>query len=236
MAEPNSAGSQWLRIGVDGIVIVVSILLAFGIDAWWDGRRDLEKAQNYAAALLEDAQTNLNRLEQARSEAERQRESAVALSEWLKGDGSGADPDSVLTLLVASFAVAYYVPVTQGYDQVVSVGDLGLLSEEVRSAMAAWNEVWTSLKNAEEQSQADRHQTFLSFLVEETSLRRAFSVAGEVPGAPFGESAFPPATEDLLGNRRLDNLLTYRILFIQDQLNKYETMHRALKTLVATLK
>ena len=27
----------WLRVRVEGVVIVGSILLAFGIDAWWDG-------------------------------------------------------------------------------------------------------------------------------------------------------------------------------------------------------
>ena len=27
----------WLRVFVEGVVIVGSILLAFGIDAWWDG-------------------------------------------------------------------------------------------------------------------------------------------------------------------------------------------------------
>ena len=154
----------WLRVFVEGVVIVVSILLAFGIEAWWDGRQDTERAEDYAVGLLEDAQTNLNRLDQSRSEAERQLEASKALGEWLKGDGDGADPDSVLTLLVASFGVARFSPTTQGYDQVVSAGDLGLLSEEVRFAMAAWNEAWLLYKNTEEQSQADRHQTFVPFL------------------------------------------------------------------------
>ncbi len=27
----------WLRVFVEGVVIVGSILLAFGIDAWWEG-------------------------------------------------------------------------------------------------------------------------------------------------------------------------------------------------------
>jgi hypothetical protein len=30
----------WLRILVEGAVIVGSILLAFGIDAWWDAAQD----------------------------------------------------------------------------------------------------------------------------------------------------------------------------------------------------
>ncbi len=27
----------WLRVFAEGVVIVVSVLLAFGIDAWWGG-------------------------------------------------------------------------------------------------------------------------------------------------------------------------------------------------------
>jgi hypothetical protein len=43
---PEGAGTQlksqipWLRVFVEGVVMVGSILLAFGIQAWWDGRQD----------------------------------------------------------------------------------------------------------------------------------------------------------------------------------------------------
>ncbi len=30
----------WLRVFVEGVVIVGSILLAFGLQAWWDGRQE----------------------------------------------------------------------------------------------------------------------------------------------------------------------------------------------------
>ena len=29
----------WLRIGAESVAIVASILVAFGIDAWWEGRQ-----------------------------------------------------------------------------------------------------------------------------------------------------------------------------------------------------
>ncbi len=35
-----SRNIPWVRILAEGAVIVVSILLAFGVDAWWDGQRD----------------------------------------------------------------------------------------------------------------------------------------------------------------------------------------------------
>ena len=224
------------RLGVEGVVIVISILLAFGIDAWGEGRQEQQRAQNYEASLLEDARTNLERVEASRGQAENELRAVMKLGAWLKGDGNGTDPDTVLAWLVTSFEIARFTPATQGYDQVVSAGDLGLLSEDVRSAMAAWNEAWFLSSNNQVQSQADRHQTYVPFLVEETSLRRAFSIAfSDSPGGPFGESMFPPAVETLLGARRLDNLLTYRTVFIRDQLRDYDVMRSALQSLVATL-
>jgi len=36
----NSNSIPWSRISVETVAIVISILLAFSIDAWWDGRKD----------------------------------------------------------------------------------------------------------------------------------------------------------------------------------------------------
>ena len=38
-ADESKPQIPWLRVFVEGVVIVGSILLAFGIDAWWDGRK-----------------------------------------------------------------------------------------------------------------------------------------------------------------------------------------------------
>ena len=44
----------WLRVFVEGVVIVVSILLAFGLQAWWDGVQEREEEQQYLRALQAD--------------------------------------------------------------------------------------------------------------------------------------------------------------------------------------
>jgi len=42
---------EWGRLGVEAAAIVVSILLAFWIDAWWDGRKDLLEEQEILVGL-----------------------------------------------------------------------------------------------------------------------------------------------------------------------------------------
>ena len=53
----------WPRVIVEGAVIVVSILLAFGIDAWWEGRQERAEEGRYIAALLDEAYGAANELE-----------------------------------------------------------------------------------------------------------------------------------------------------------------------------
>ncbi len=44
----------WPRIAVEGIAIVASILLAFAIDAWWNGKQQHESEQIILQTLLDD--------------------------------------------------------------------------------------------------------------------------------------------------------------------------------------
>ena len=46
----------WLRVFVEGVVIVGSILLAFGIDAWWDGSKERADELDYLRALRSEFQ------------------------------------------------------------------------------------------------------------------------------------------------------------------------------------
>ena len=44
----------WTRVFLEGAVIVASILLAFGIEAWWDGRQERAEERDALEALAAD--------------------------------------------------------------------------------------------------------------------------------------------------------------------------------------
>lgn len=44
-------GIPWLKLTAEGVLIVLSILAAFGIDAWWAGRREARDLRTALAAL-----------------------------------------------------------------------------------------------------------------------------------------------------------------------------------------
>ncbi len=53
----------WLRVFVEGVVIVGSILLAFGIEAWWDDHQDRAEEQRIFVGLKSEFEQNLGLIE-----------------------------------------------------------------------------------------------------------------------------------------------------------------------------
>lgn len=56
MSGDDKQGIPWLRVFAEGTAILVSILLAFGIEAWWSGR--VEAAEE--AVFLSGLQTEID--------------------------------------------------------------------------------------------------------------------------------------------------------------------------------
>ena len=54
---------NWNRLLIEGLVIVVSILLAFAIDAWWDQQREARDAEDQVARVVAELRANIAILE-----------------------------------------------------------------------------------------------------------------------------------------------------------------------------
>jgi len=54
---PDTKAKQrafWLRLALEGVAVVISILLAFGIDAWWENLREQREEQEILLGLQEE--------------------------------------------------------------------------------------------------------------------------------------------------------------------------------------
>lgn len=49
----------WTRILAEGAIIVVSILLAFAIQAWWEGSKERAEEQRILAAIRAELHSNV---------------------------------------------------------------------------------------------------------------------------------------------------------------------------------
>jgi hypothetical protein len=61
--RPVTQKSTWLRVFMEGLVIVTSILLAFAIDAWWAQRQDRILERQYLGRLSEDLRLGVRQLD-----------------------------------------------------------------------------------------------------------------------------------------------------------------------------
>ena len=79
----------WSRLLVEGLVIVVSILLAFAIDAWWDDRQQAEEARLQVERVVTELESNIGRLE---SQIERLEVTTAAAKRFLSKFGPAPGP------------------------------------------------------------------------------------------------------------------------------------------------
>ena len=70
MSNHDRSGIQWRRILVESVAVVLSILVAFLIDAWWDSHQEGLRERELLEGLLTDFEASRpgleNRLELAR--------------------------------------------------------------------------------------------------------------------------------------------------------------------------
>ena len=57
-------GSLWKKLLIEGPVIVISILLAFAIEAWWDEQQQAQVTFEQLARVAAELEANALRIEQ----------------------------------------------------------------------------------------------------------------------------------------------------------------------------
>jgi len=141
----------WPRILAEGTAIVVSILLAFWIQAWWESRGDARQEQALLAALADDFAQADELLSVAKSMhvmTARAGEQLITLGE--KGNVPEADQKDVDLLISRHFARAKFDPPMGTVESVLGSGRIDLLtSQELIAELTKWSSVVAQLHNLE---------------------------------------------------------------------------------------
>lgn len=118
------------------MAIVFGILLAFGIDAWYDGVRENERETDYQRRIATELERLVGSIEALGRSASRSQDYANAVANFLSGHDESVDPD---WLVVALYNIGrdYLGPLdTTTYEDAVSTGSLALISDsDVREAI-----------------------------------------------------------------------------------------------------
>ena len=131
----ESQNIPWKRLAAEGAAIVVSILLAFGIDAWWDARNDLAEEREILVGLDAEFVDLRARLDQW---AQFNREGMTILEEYLSDSVAEMDLESIEWV----FAYAFLINVLdQGgaLDALLASGRLEKVGDrDIRARLAKW--------------------------------------------------------------------------------------------------
>ncbi len=192
---------RWGRVVAEGFVIVLSILLAFGIEAWWSERGERHAEAEALQGLRDDFVESLERLASAKSEHIEIRDASVRL---LAMTGPDADPtvsDLVMdTLVMALIGGPKVFPVTATYDALIASGRIELLeSAALRRELARWSTAIADLREEEQEAFDQMDQRLLPFLWDYVPIVTLdLNVHPRYEGVDLNQSRFPRRYRELL--------------------------------------
>ena len=202
----------WPRIFVEGVVIVASILLAFGIDAWWASLQQDREYQDVLVALTAEFEEISRQIEVQESQTNRINQQAASIVSILRSrTGSVELPVCDLVALIRRPTLD--LPGGE-LDGLLASGDLGLIKDrDLRGALASWPAAVEAAKDY-----GDRHadfvdSQFLPGLRDVASLHELAEARLSCRRDEVSAHVMLPATEgtaNLINHLRLSSLLAGR--------------------------
>jgi hypothetical protein len=119
----------WTRVVAEGVVIVLSILLAFGIDAWWDERQERRQEAEYLSAIMDEMTRNLEAIPGNRSIWERSYGDLLRAQALLR-DGLHDDSASAFVMSL-NRGLIYGMPAvsTAVFDDLTNSGGMAVIQD-----------------------------------------------------------------------------------------------------------
>jgi hypothetical protein len=226
----------WRRLTVEGVVIVVSILLAFAIDAAWQERQERQDELEALEQLSETLAQFDDVLKEWRSEHTAVAEAAQTL---LRLTGSAAelrlDADRIGTLL-ARVTWAWTIDLADvTLSDLMSSGQLNLLQDpSIRDALGSWRAVMADVQDDERTAEVLLHRDLMPYLTQRASWRTIHHLdqnaiyAGPVP---VRKSSYENGLSGLLTDREFENLIELRWAYSQNLVNNYDLARDRLEVL-----
>jgi hypothetical protein len=204
----TSKTTQWSRLLPEAAAIVGSILLAFAIDAWWDGKVERDREQSILADLASEFEQNKDRLAYMQGGHEERSRIALHLLEVSRGRAERPPRASLDTMVYRSLMQAGSFDPIQGVFSAVSAsGELALIRDDsLRYALGSWPSVLQDAREEEQWIFRDVQNHYMHFLWERVSPTEALATESETD-TDFGD---PPAMADydnLFGDATFENLL-----------------------------
>ena len=208
------ANGAWRSAFLAAVGALLGILLAFGIDAWWDLRMDRQKEREYLDALRDElVATRGDLVDHMES-----RQAAVAVIQHYLEAVAAAHPrtgstDTVTAMLSRILPYREFAPRRAAFDDLTSSGGVQLIqSDTLRRALAAYEQAMALNRTVQSEAVTAWHTQMRAYLIEHASMPGYALHMTEIP--EYMKPAELPFRSDLdafYGNRRYANLLMTQI-------------------------
>jgi hypothetical protein len=139
-------GLAWRDAVRDIILIVVSILIAFALDAWWDNQLDRQRERAHLETLLAEFRANHERLDSYLIQVSGSFDSTLQVLELMGPAPEPISPDVLANLINESFDVGTFTPHGGAVEALLASGELSLIrNQELSTMLSQWPVVSNSL-------------------------------------------------------------------------------------------
>ena len=138
---PDSNAIPWKRLTAEGIAIVLSILLAFWIDAWWQDKLALKETDALINGLYSDFQMSQSHLEEWLAGNERTLRATTEFLDELRGTAINDEVNVPHEWVVAAISTPTYNPTDTSLRTAIATGQIELIEDsDLRNALAIWRQ------------------------------------------------------------------------------------------------
>ena len=236
--------SKALRLMGEALAIVLSILLAFAIDAWWDDRAEYREETRVLRALRDEFETNRAALARLIAFHSDLRASALAVLEVAANPAveiAAGDADRMIGDLAWWGSFLSFESAT--LDTLVMGAKLDLLSNEaLRRMLADWRSQLAAISAQNAQEFEHYSGVFLPTLRSRSNPAQISNSSLRVPGnlideygtrlpVPFGRLDH----RSILSDREFQNAVVEKFWVEEDMLRAYRALEPKMEQLLATL-
>jgi hypothetical protein len=231
----NTNNFQWKRTSAEGVAIVVSILLAFWIDTWWEDRKEARLEVVYLLELQEDFELSKSRLEDQAAELE---ETARSM-QILQKQSVLESPSMSVSELNENFGqvinMSSFFAVNRAYANMTGSGDLKLIrSRPLKNALAEYYaaaQVTVLVQNTHEMELVQIYEPYII-----ANLDYAAVAVMNIDDFPIPPSIEEASILNVLATREFRNILIQKSVITADLINQYRGMLERTNSILRLLK
>jgi hypothetical protein len=239
-----------LRLVYEGLAIVISILLAFAIDAWWEERQEQADASVAISGLLGEFEENLRQLRLERDSHRASLQSTLALLNMM-----GPDParlpelDDFAPLLLSCVTNANFLPRLGTLNSLIASGRLRLIEDpELRQLLTDWPAYAQDMIEWEQVERQNTEQFLLRFTLDFVAYPDLMAIlnAGKEQASAIGNlddkvamsfsgSAFDSDIKGLLSSLRFEGMLTSRAVNLRQLIEQSQSLEQQIIVIIERL-